>query len=242
MKFISNNVAYIALAGYAFAEENSDDGFPGVRGLKTVKNMLADLSCANGNCVDQKEYQKTLRGYGCNCFSNDANADWEGMAVWHFTSRGEPIDELDTACKEAFKRYKCLEQDFSSGSLSDESTCMPGMLFDYHMNASGEIVCGPEDNPEYANDAANHSCKLAACEIERAFSMRAFAAIGNEMNNSGKKLLFQDSNKKNFDVSCVARPGPPRDACCGSYPERKPYSSDLQSCCDNGNVRSFGSC
>lgn len=234
---VSNKIVLLALAKQATA--NSEEGGIG-RGLKTVKNMLADLSCANGGCVDQKEYQKTLRGYGCNCFSMSANADWEGMAVYHFSSRGEPIDELDNACKEAFKRYKCLEQDFSNGSLTDDTTCMPGMLFEYHINGAGEVVCGPQDNPEYAS--GDNGCKLAACEIERAFSTRAYAVIGNEMNNSGKKLKFQDSNKNNYEIECAARPGPPRDACCGSYPDRKPYAADLQSCCENGDVRSFGSC
>jgi len=232
MKVFYSTAALVAMA-------NAEDGGL-TRGLKTVKNMLADLACANGSCVDQKEYQKTLRGYGCNCFPMDSNDEWDGMAVWNFASRGEPVDELDSACKEAFKRYKCLEQDFASGQLTDEATCQPGMLFEYHLDAAGNIVCGPEGNPEYAS--GDNACKLAACEIERAFSMRAFAVVGNTMNNSGKKLAFQDGNKKNYEIECVARPGPPRDACCGSYPDRKPYSADLQSCCENGNVRSFGSC
>merc|ERR1719220_227565 len=124
----------------------------------------------------------------------DSNDEWDGMAVWNFASRGEPVDELDSACKEAFKRYKCLEQDFASGQLTDEATCQPGMLFEYHLDAAGNIVCGPEGNPEYAS--GDNACKLAACEIERAFSMRAFAVVGNTMNNSGKKLAFQDGNRR----------------------------------------------
>jgi len=232
------SIALLALSKAAAAEEET--ATIGIRGLKTVKNMLVDLSCHAGSCVNHKDYQKTLMDYGCNCFSMAMADDWEGMSVYHFTSRGEPVDDLDSACKEAFKRYKCLEQDFSSGQLSDDDTCSPGMLFDYHLDANGNIVCGPEDNPEYAS--GNNGCKLAACQIEREFSNKAYAIVGNEMNNSGKKLAFMDGNKKNYEVECTARPGPARDACCGSYPDRKPYSSDLQSCCENGDIRSFGSC
>jgi len=211
------------------------------RSLRIIKNMLADLSCQAGNCVAHKEFRDALRGYGCNCFSRDPNMEWNGSSIWHFTSRGEPVDEVDDACKEAFKRYKCLEQDFSSGLLSDDSLCSVGMEFEYHMNGNNEITCGPADNPEYAIEPERHGCKLAACQIERAFSQRIFSSIGNEVNGKGK-LKFPDNNKINYDVECTARPGPPRDACCGDYPERKPYSSELQSCCDNGLVRSFGTC
>jgi len=157
-------------------------------------------------------------------------------------SRGEPVDEVDDACKEAYKRYKCIEADFNAGLISDDSVCGGGMFFEYHINGNNEITCGPESDPNYAADPAANGCKLAACEIEKAFSERVYVTIGNQMNNSGKKLLFQDSNKSNYGLECTSRPGPPRDACCGTYPDRKPYNTDLQSCCENGNVRGFGTC
>lgn len=237
MKFQAALALY--LAQNAFAEEIST---PAPRSLKMIKSMLTDLSCAAGSCVDSKEYQKVLRDYGCNCFSNNPNMEWDGVAVFHFVSRGEPVDEVDNACKEAFKRYKCLEADFSSGLLTDNSSCSAGMFFEYHISSDNELICGPPSDPNYSSDLSANGCKAAACEIEKAFSMRVYNEIGNEMNNSGKKLKFQDSNKNNYALECTARPGPARDACCGTYPDRKPYSSDLQSCCDNGNVRSFGSC
>ena len=234
------------MLGSALAQESSSDSAAsedliGTRSLRIIKNMLSDLSCQAGNCVNHKEFRDALRGYGCNCFSNDPNMEWDGNSIWHFTSRGEPVDEVDDACKEAFKRYKCLEQDFTNGLISDDTICSVGMDFEYFMSDNGEIICGTVDNPEYANQPERNGCKLAACEIERAFSLRIFNSVGNEVTGKGK-LKFPDNNKDNYNVECSARPGPPRDACCGEYPERKPYSSELQSCCENGLVRSFGTC
>lgn len=229
----------------ALAQDNSTDVLPQMdRGLREIKNMLEELSCAAGQCVSYKGYQRILRDYGCNCFPEDENAEWDGIAIYQFESHGEPVDELDSACKEAYKRYRCFTHDVDNGLLSDATSCMPGMEFEFHMS-SNEIICGPPEDPEYALNSDLNGCKLAACEIERAFSYRVFNIVGNELNPSGKKLRFREQNAHNFGThgrgECKAQTGGDKDSCCGEFPNRKPFNSDMASCCD-GDIVTFGSC
>ena len=159
------------------------DEFQGTfaRRFGAVRSMLTELSCRSGTCVHSRKYTKALMDYGCNCYPRGKEnlLAYEGLELWHYASRGKPIDEVDKACKQAFVNYKCFDYDRENEEMSDNMTCRAGIPFKFHMK-NGEIICGPAKSPNYEKNKEQNQCKLAACQIERAFSYKVFDIIGSD--------------------------------------------------------------
>ena len=138
----------------------------------------------------------------------------------------------------------------SATSTSGESlTCYEGQIFRYHIDISGNIICGAENNIEYAT-TPNQGCKLAACQIERAFAYDVFPFLLDPVEfrtSAGPEGKYKmNPNSSGFDASrsdnCQKSGGSHvQDSCCGEYPERFPYASSRAVCCD-GMVSPIGSC
>jgi len=162
--------------------------------------------------------------------------------------------------KSTFFFHKCTLKDEQNGNLTQKPytalsstgeslTCFEGQSFQYEIDASGTIMCGHSNNIEYANND-NQGCRLAACQIERAFAYDVVAFLQNpvEFRDSakpdGKYKINPNSN--DFDASradiCQKSGGSHvQDSCCGEYPQRFPYASSRSVCCD-GMVSPIGSC
>ena len=51
-----------------------------------------------------------------------------------FLIGGEPVDEIDTLCKDLYQSYQCLRIDYGD--------CTPGIDYDWKINKNGEPTCG----------------------------------------------------------------------------------------------------
>ena len=115
-------------------------------------------------------------------------------------SNGQPYDDVDRACLDAYRAYRCMVLDHNHGDLKQVTSrnengtaidgCYHGIQFVYHVNHQGEITCGPEHNPGYAQDAW-HGCRAAACEIEKNFAYKVLEAVSDP-------ILFQQNNWMNY--------------------------------------------
>ena len=223
------------------------------RRFGTVRSMLTELSCRvpGGKCQHTRKYLKALAGYGCNCYSSEPTNGVQATRntnptnrLWHFESNGKPLDAVDQACKEAFRSYKCFKRDITNNLLTDVSeNCTENIGFKFHMN-NNKIICGPSRNPEYKfNQDKRHTCKLAACQIERNFSYKIFKIIG------GDPIGWRERHRHNYETfrsekacqKALQHDMIKKDGCCGEYPDRRPFSFEKEACC-NGSISFFGAC
>ena len=51
-----------------------------------------------------------------------------------FLIGGEPVDEIDTLCRDLYQSYQCLRIDYGD--------CTPGIDYDWKINKNGEPTCG----------------------------------------------------------------------------------------------------
>jgi len=247
-----------------------DDDF---RRFTDTRNLIGLINCpekensANPNCAGHtlkngknRSYYTlvtdALSNYGCNCFQDNkripnvkGNAGFHGMPG----TNGEPVDDLDGFCKILARRHNCLKLDFGpqtglefAHSDPNRRKCDYPQNYRYvHDTVTGDITCGPANNPNYANDNEwyqqpenqkywnMNQCKRAICEMDLEFA-RAVAPLLTDPR------AFWRINKNNRDISDdVAKCSLPKpagrnlDQCCGIPEERNPFDSDLKQCCDN---------
>lgn len=211
------------------------------RTFATVRDMLVSLACHDwdqaGNSEDCPfdviDYYRALRDYGCNCYPENFDEEYQdsGVELWHMGHNGMPVDEVDQVCHRAFHLYHCFEQD----------GCIKGDAFVYHMTTEGDLVCGPEDDANYASDPDGFFCEQSACLAEKKFAEEVYPLIGNPQT-------FKDNNKDNYRLwnkgECVRQAGASlaKNECCGAYPYRKPYDANISECCSDGSVQAAGFC
>ena len=198
--------------------------------------------------VEVGQYSFALRNYGCNCYPSnyDQQAKFSNKTELHFGANGKPFleDDLDQACSEAFKNYRCFSMDSQHGDFGkvQHDVCRPGMQFEFHVNKNREIICGPADNPNYENGLKtnNHECKLRTCQIERRFSWSVLGIVGTD------PMAFQSQHVDKYHAwdenMCVKGTNRglmsyDKDACCGKYPDRRAYATSFSMCCPNGKVK-----
>lgn len=249
----------------------------GENGASDFQSMLYTLVCAdNANCeFADSDFADALLGYGMSCYTEEAASKiYTGKKCYHMGSNGQPYDDVDRACLDAYRAYRCMVLDHNHGDLKQVTSrnengtaidgCYHGIQFVYHVNHQGEITCGPEHNPGYAQDAW-HGCRAAACEIEKNFAYKVLEAVSDP-------ILFQHNNWMNYNAAFInfglkaapIRPharkaervpekavqelnrvlGMPKreERCCGAYPNRKPYNSVTHECCVNSEVQANGRC
>ena len=221
-------------------DTDSDD--PTQRRFSTVRQMLVSLSCWDyfsqtgntGNCpIRTRHYYRALREYGCNCYPENFDVEYRntGEVLWHMGHNGAPIDDVDQACQSSFHQYQCYEKD----------GCIKGDEFIYHMNAAGELICGPRNDPDYESDQEGFVCELSACQIEKQFAQTVYPILGDPR-------IFRDDQRPNYQQNekggCQKTSGisTSKDQCCGSFPNRRPYDSGESECCSDGSVQIFGFC
>ena len=96
---------------------------------------------------------------------------------------------------------------------------------------------------ECTNDNTG-ACAINTCIVESTFIYET-----TRLSISGSSLEVTNYHHLGFQVDTTCTPiqstvNSPRDACCGSYPERFPFRTlgGLQECCSDGKVRATGGC
>lgn len=204
-----------------------------------------------------------LSNYGCWCDPNNALLQ---------ARNGFAVDEIDQACKELFHCHKCLP-------IENGDSCSPedgkGREYRHTYDVVDGINC---QNPK------NDNCGYNKCQCAKDFAEKVAAIWGSgdwEWNNAywlnkkfvrrvlknrphpveGNEKWFEKDNFMLFDYQfncAVGERSPAKElACCGEFPNIKPYDLEtrecckaafrpyepnMQSCCQDGRVRDIGEC
>ena len=136
------------------------------------------------------------------------------------SNRGEPVNALDAACRKWHKCNQC--------TMIDDSACL-GYQHNYG------IASYDSQNKQYVcSNEAENTCKHNACTCD--------VALASELADLSDE--YEEQYGPTFDVTqCPAGMGgnasnnKQTDQCCGSYPDRFPFSSESgqRNCC-NGKV------
>lgn len=225
-----------------------------------VRSMLHTIVCGNdATCQFAKtDFFRALNNYACNCYAKSAPSVLDPEVEWtHMAHVGPALNAVDQACIDVHNAYLCMFQDAEMRILKQGRTtaadgskiegCYEGMPFSYHVDAEGMIVCGPMNNPEYANNKWN-GCRQAACAIERHFAYSVAAELIDPVKfkqeaNADNLYFWNPVRKANMCRSDGLGVQRYKDKCCGEYPTRYPYASDTFECCgSDGSTKNFGEC
>jgi len=249
-------------------DQSCDEESDGLRHIGQSRNMIALINCpedansANPVCKGRKDVNgkkrtydqlllQSLKNYGCNCFSINKKVahPMSGKPHWLPGSNGEPVDEFDAHCKIMSKRYTCMKLDFYGMDLhhvlENRRVCdfFQGYSFT-HDSQTGEIVCGPASNPNYANTNNGkmpkaiynmNQCRLARCEMD----LELARAVAPLFVDPVEFMLGNESNygiSGDYSVCSFAVNGDGADDCCGFPEARNPFSTLSKRCCDNSIV------
>lgn len=180
----------------------TDNGLIQLRKFRQLKTMILFLQ-------EAPEFGKYCY-YGCWCFIDGSDNLQTGY--------GPPRDNIDEACMDFSKCYRCLAMDYPDF----EETLRYNFEMLEHDDGSKSVEC---------NDPSG-TMKRNLCECDRELAMQ-LAEHENEWSVQyseqqsdfdRKKQCFTPLNQK-YEV----------DQCCGSYPARYPYSSrqGVKDCCGN---------
>lgn len=180
----------------------------GEEGGSDFQSMLYTLVCGDSdNCqFADSDFADALLGYGMGCYTESAASKiYTGKTTYHMGSNGQPYDEVDKACLDTYRAYRCMFLDYHHGDLKQVTSrnengtaidgCYHGITFAYHLNHQGEITCGPEYNAGYAQDAW-HGCRAAACEIEKGFAYKVLDWLN-------EPIIFQHDNWMNYNAAFI---------------------------------------
>merc|ERR1712004_185191 len=193
------------------------------------------------SAIMQSSSTRNLRSYGCWC---NIATDWQ-------VGRGEPVDGLDTACRNVHHSYKCLTAEGCDKNIGwiTGPELVEGMW---------QWTCAI--NKEQAFDPVEGDCAVKACTVgTHLYSAISNLYLGGESINPANVHIGTDFEQMsfmgdvvgtvpgefNFDNECVALPGDRDVKCCGPYPFRREYDINSAECClESGfeKIRSCGQC
>lgn len=171
-----------------------------------------------------------LVDYGCWCYFEQT------------AGRGQPIDELDTYCKQLQDGYKCIIDDTTNAG----APCVPWTQSYSSAFGSGFPSGITSDNMISLCDTLNAagSCAAMTCKVEGWFVQQffLFATSGGVINAANRHANGFDPN-----VSCPTTGFTQSDkACCGAFPSRYPFKtySGARACCGSNtyNTSMFQCC
>lgn len=211
----------------AKAQDDSDSGDLG-RKYPQVKSMLAELMNISANEAKQK-----VRNYGCFCYIDGKRVT--GSTNKHARS---PVDELDSACKQLARAKRCIDIDVNNDLHNRR--CNIGSQYRWFMD-NGDIVCGDQNDPDYFG---RNSCRMHLCALEKDFvhKIKSLYDGGYTQNPNYSKMDDND-----YDTVCLENNAGSSGSsvdwnCCGDGANRKTYNSVVNSCCNDGSVKTTGLC
>ena len=150
-----------------------------------------------------------IRGYGCWCYFDDQ----VGLG------RSHPTDSIDEMCRILQYGYECVAM--------DHENCVPQDTY-YDPLPSFDNI---ESNCQSVN-GGHGQCAVDACIVETTFVKNYFLEVG--LTAASVDESKQHQNGFSVDTNCPTKQGSVSErACCGSFPNRFPYSTlnDQRKCC-----------
>jgi len=184
-----------------------------------------------------------LRNYGCWC---NTASDWK-------VGRGEPVDGMDTVCRNVHHSYKCLA---AEGCEKD----LPWITGPERTETGWALTCAVNGDGQTFPDPDEAQCAVKACTIGNHLlsSMNNLFMGGNSISpdnvHTGFDFVQTDymgnqvgsvPGDFNFDDMCIPIQGVRDVKCCGPYPFRREYDINTAECCvENGfeKIRGCGMC
>jgi len=112
--------------------------------------------------------------------------------------------------------------------------CGQWSTFEHHVDNQGSVICGPVDNPNYANSPANDCAKMV-CEISQAFVDALVVADPDRFSDPKGYWRANKNDSSKYGLNCAQVEHAPVESCCGSYPsDRVPVVPNKQECCNRG--------
>ena len=158
--------------------------------------------------------------------------------------KGQPVNDLDQACKDLHHGYNCIK--------IDDSECNPRTLDASQNEYTLPLTAiSPLVDPDQACQDANpgDTCGYRTCLVEAQFLITTYQPVyaGNQtwidMWND-MTFVHQPDGGFDFENQCIGRPGigPAGDKqCCGQYPYRNAYFTARKQCC-NDVISPIGAC
>lgn len=153
---------------------------------------------------------------------------------------------MDKLCLNLYRCHRCTYEFDHPASLSDNNDCTAeSRYYTFFNDQTGEIEC---------NKKQNSPCQMSQCECDRSFIEKLANLWTNSDVNRKKDFVynkyywkdFKNTKRMNtfgYKNTCVSTLENPNnnDSCCGRPGERRPFSSVVNSCCDD-KVSTIGSC
>ncbi|CAG5111098.1 Oidioi.mRNA.OKI2018_I69.chr2.g5434.t1.cds [Oikopleura dioica] len=206
------------------AEDTSD--------FRPLAAMMMFLMTENGkykyDSSDKQDFSEELRelekqytNYGCYCWIDGADAGVIGG--------GKPEDATDFHCKELYRCYKCVgldyDSDYANLTYTAELRNNPfDRQIDCSMNAKEDAQNICECDKRFAESIAQ---TRQDCETGISASEKGGTCMNPKlrtMTGGGDFVPRSQCQKEFMNMD--------RDKCCGIYPNRRPYSSTEQECCE----------
>lgn len=223
----------------AGVSSDADETLGNLRRLKQLKVLILHL---------QPEHRfARYCYYGCWCLP-DATHDL------HATGMGQPVDEIDMACKRQYQCYECAEMDHPGRNCQEHTVNYNYQLTYDNADPNNHMKKGIEclDDPT----SEKLSCRRSVCECDKKLSedLREYFSVW---------FVDHHMEQGTFDRSvCIdsrgsgGAGGSVERECCGEYPNRFPYSAGAgRSCCgqntynpnfhccdSNNQIKSIGNC
>jgi len=195
-------------------------------GLQTEEDCLRELLCQAGNVdetsknclatgLDRSVAIAPTKDYGCYCRDR---ADIS-------TGKGLPVDEFDRVCRKRQKRLSCLQMDIDAG-VYQEPECQGVRIENLSFVDALQFVSVPgSQDPGIGCGTNATTCQVDLCNIEiGSITEEQEAQVEGYYNGS---MQFVNG----FDASSGCFPAGNAigivdfDSCCGTHPDRYPYSS-----------------
>jgi len=176
----------------------------------------------------RKAFQRMMMNYGCHCFPNHKST---------IGGKGQPVDQLDEACRSLYKCHKCVDIEYPNECETDNGG------YKYDMDpVTKDLSCEASEK--------HGDCKVKLCECETHFVETIYDLwVGENSSWSYNTKFWLDKKWTNkneregldsFDrdnVCVISLVNVEADSCCGDFPSIIPYSSSEKNCCANGEVK-----
>ena len=210
------------------------------RNLYNSYAMLEHILPTNhGISITTHDAQQYMRKYGCYCFPVNG-----GTVGPRESYHGEPLDELDSKCRDFYRSQTCLAEEFEN---DNNYTCDVASVFPFYIdNDTGDIVCGQwgVNDPFNWSSTNEENCALQKCELEKLFvsEVAQLIADGFVQNENYKKI--EDADYSGFcpHATRSGNNGVNQNyQCCGVGIQRKKFNNLVAQCC-NDVVQALGNC
>lgn len=166
-----------------------------------------------------REFLQKINGYGCHC--------WTKPGTEAIGYKGQPLDNIDTACKTLKSCHTCIELDYNN---CDPVTTKYRAKVSKQPDGTLDIQCTNTMNKKGTN---NGHCKRSLCECDKQFafnvaeSWKDWSSQNWDLEQNG---IFGATCVTNDKDSRMLSSGPPNKCCGTTYPDMKPYSSESHTC------------